>query len=208
MDRPVKDPTASQPSDLIRQARAGDRQALGALIDAYRPYLKLLARLHQDSRMQAKLDDSDLVQDVLMLAIRDFSEFRGVTEPEFTSWLRTIMARVAAKSVRHFRTRRRDIALEQNLQVSLDQSSWLLSSKLAAPDETPSQEAAYRERAVLVAEALERLPEHYREVVILRDFEGLTPKEIGQRLNRTPDAVCKIWARAMAKVRQLLKGKV
>ncbi len=199
---------ASDPSCLIRRARAGDRRTLSELIAGYRPYLKLLARLQHDIRLQAKLDDSDLAQEVSALALREFSAFQGETEAEFTSWLRTIMAHVAAKTVRHYTSQRRNIHLEQELQTAIDQSSCLLSAKLAAQDTTPSEHAIERERAVLVAEALEQLPDHYREVVILRDFEGLTPNEIGARIGRTPDAVRKLWARAMVKVRQALEGKV
>jgi hypothetical protein len=58
-----------------------------------------LARLQHDARLKAKLDDSGLVQEVSALAIRDFPTFRGATEVEFTAWLRTMMAHVAAMSI-------------------------------------------------------------------------------------------------------------
>ena len=197
-----------QPSDLIREAREGDRDVLSQLINRYRPYLQLLARLLHDDRIKSKVDDSDLVQEVSALAIRDFGAFQGVSEAEFTSWLRTMMARVAAKSIRHFTAQRRDIALEQQLQEKIDHSSCMLADQIADRNSTPSEQAIQLERAVMVSNALQDLPDHYREVVILRDFKGLEPKEIAIRMETTSDAVCKIWARAMVKIRRSLEGKI
>ena len=199
---------STDPTDLIRRARQGDPERLSELIDRYRPYLKLLARLQQDERLRAKLDDSDMVQEVSAQAARDFAKFRGVSEAEFTAWLRAKMAGVAAQSVRHYTRRRRDVQLERELQQALDHSSCWLGSRLVSAEVTPSEHALRRERAVLVAEALSQLPDHYREILILRDLQGLTLEQIAQHMSRSPDSVRKLWARAVVKVRQLLKDKV
>lgn len=201
-------PGSDNSSVLIDRARAGDRHVLDALIASYRPYLRLLARLQRDHRLQAKLDDSDLVQDAAAAAMADFSAFLGQSERELTSWLRTIMARVVAQAVRHHTAQRRDMRLEQDLQHSFDASSEMVGSKFTASTLSPSEQAVKRERAVMVAEVLDQLPSHYREVVILRDFEGLSLDEVSSRMERTEESVRKIWARAMVKIRELLKGKI
>lgn len=198
----------ANPSDLIRRAREGDSHSLSGLIHGCRPYLRLLARVHRDERLTAKLDDSDLVQEVSTLAIRDFRTFRGTTEAEFAAWLRTITARVAAMSIRHFTMQRRDIQLERQLQNEIDNTSRMISAKFASRDVTPSEQTLQRERAVLLAEAIEQLPDHYREVVILRDFDGLSITQIAERMNRTPDAIRKLSARAMLQIRRSLKGLI
>jgi RNA polymerase sigma-70 factor (ECF subfamily) len=100
---------------LLERARGGDAQALGKLLDSYRPYLSLLARLKSDRQLRAKVDDSDLVQDVCLSAHRDFAQFRGETEPELTAWLREIMAHAAANLGRDHRRQRRDVTLERRL---------------------------------------------------------------------------------------------
>jgi len=64
------------PETLIQHARAGDQVAIGQLLSIYRQYLKLLARLHIDRRMQPKLDASDIVQELLLQAHRQFPRFR------------------------------------------------------------------------------------------------------------------------------------
>lgn len=202
----MHDPRADN-SILISRARDGERCSMDELLTSYRPYLKMIARLSRDARLRSKLDDSDLVQEATLLAARDFASFRGQTEPEFVGWLRTIITRVTIHAIRHHTAGRRDVALEQNLQQQFDASSELLATRLEAGTMSPSEHAVQRERSVMIAEVLDQLPPHYREVVLLRDFEGLTLEEVGQRMDRTAASVKKLWARAMVKIRQLLKGK-
>jgi RNA polymerase sigma-70 factor (ECF subfamily) len=73
-----------------------------------------------------------------------------------------------------------------------------------APGSSPSGQAARREQAVLLADALDRLPEHYREVIVLRHLEGLPFAEVARRLGRSEDGVQKIWVRALAGLRLAL----
>ena len=108
---------------LISAARSGNSGALNSLIDRHRPYLKLLARMHENERLRSKLDDSDLVQEVSTQVFRDFAKFVGAGEGEFASWLRTKMAGVAAQTLRHYTTQQRAIHLERNLNESFDGSS-------------------------------------------------------------------------------------
>jgi RNA polymerase sigma-70 factor (ECF subfamily) len=88
---------------LIDRARVGDTSVLGRLLDGYRNYLTLLARLTLQRRLQGKLDESDLVQDAFLEAYRDFGQFRGTTEKELTSWLRRILAHNLGNVVRLYR---------------------------------------------------------------------------------------------------------
>src|SRR5918999_6459314 len=80
--------TGPDPGDLLRRARAGDDVALGALLERYRPYLALLARLQIDRRLRGKADPADLVQETFLEAHRGFPRFRGETEAELAAWLR------------------------------------------------------------------------------------------------------------------------
>ncbi len=152
---------------LLRAARAGDDGALGALLDLYRAYLSLLARLQIGRRLQGRLDPSDLVQETFLAAGNSFDQFRGMAEAELTAWLRQIMASKVADMVRHNTAGRRDVRLERQLEEDLDRSSHALSGLLVVPGSSPSQHAVRRENAVLLADALDALPTDYREVLIL-----------------------------------------
>ena len=190
---------------LMGRAQAGDADALGELLQLYRNYLALLARLNIDARLQGKVDASDLVQETFLKAHRNFGQFRGNTEEELVSWLRQILTNNLANLVRHYLGRqRRDVRLERQLAAEMDRSSRLMDGGLIAPGSSPSRQASRREQAVLLADVLKQLPADYREVLILRHLEGLTFAQVAQRLGRTDDSVQKLWVRALARLRRLL----
>jgi RNA polymerase sigma-70 factor (ECF subfamily) len=203
----MSDPIGPVTETLLDQARAGDVQALGQLLESYRAYLTLLAQLQIGRRLQGKVDAADVVQDAFLGAHRDFGQFRGTTEKEFLGWLRQILAYVLANLVRYYQgAQRRDVRLERQLAIELDQSSHALDRGLVADQSSPSQQAARREQAVLLAEALARLPEAWRDLLVLRHLEGLTFPEVAQRLGRTVDSVKKQWPRALASLRRVMEG--
>jgi len=197
----------SGPEELLGLARAGDALALGQLLELYRNYLTLLARLQISRRLQGKVDPADLVQETFLAASRAWPRFQGTSEGELVHWLRQILATHLANLLRHYLgTRCRDIRLERDLAAEMDQSSRFLDRGLLARQSSPSQQAARREQAVLLADALGRLPEDYREVLILRHLEGLSFPEVAQRLGRTVDSVKKLWARGLDRLRRSLGG--
>ena len=194
--------------ELLSQAQAGDDQALGQLLECYRAYLKVLARVQIGRCLQGKADASDVVQEAFLGACRDFPQFRGATEKEFMGWLRQILASLLANLVRHYRgAQRRDIRLERQLSVELDHSSQALDRSLAAPQSSPSRQAMRREQSVLLAEAMDQLPEPWSELLLLRHLEGLSFPEVAQRMGRTVDSVKKQWPRALAALRRLMESE-
>ena len=195
----------SEPERLLKQARLGNVDALGRLLELYRRYLTLLARLQIDRRLRGKVDAADVVQETFLEAHREFGQFRGEREGQLTAWLRQILANNLANLVRHYRgTGRRDVRLERCLSIELDLSSRELGRGLAAKQSTPSQQAIRREQAMRLVDALEHLPDDYREVIILRQLEGLTFPEVGRRMAGSLDSVKDLWARALARLGQLL----
>ena len=189
--------------ELLRAARGGNADALGTLLAVYRSYLGLLARTQISRRLRCKADASDLVQETLLEAHRHFDIFRGGTEAEFAAWLRSILAGRLANHVRRFiGAKQRDARLEQALAGELNKSSCILQQGLAAAISSPSEQAVRHEDALLLAEALERLPEHYRQVIILRHLEGLPFAEVAQMMDRSVDSVEKLWVRALARLRR------
>jgi RNA polymerase sigma-70 factor (ECF subfamily) len=195
------------PEELLQRARAGSDSALGDLLELYRNYLALLARLQIGRRLQGKVDPADLVQETFLKAHRDFAQFRGTSEGEWVSWLRQILAMNVGHLVRRYcGTRRRDIRLERHLADELDQSSRVLDQGLVAPQSSPSNQASRREQAVLLADALGELPPDYREVIILSHLEGLSFPEVASRMGRSVNSVKNLWARALARLRRSLGG--
>jgi RNA polymerase sigma-70 factor (ECF subfamily) len=189
-------------------ARAGQADALGRLLELYRNYLELLARLQIGRRLQSKVDAADVVQETFLDAHAAFAEFRGSTERELVAWLRQVLAcNLASLIRRYFGTQRRDVHLERQLAADLDQSSQALDRGFVAATTSPSQQAAQREQAVLLADALGRLPPDYREVIILRQLEGLSFLEVAQHMRRSQESVKKLWVRALIRLRGVLGGE-
>jgi RNA polymerase sigma-70 factor (ECF subfamily) len=190
---------------LFRTARAGDGDALGRLLECYRSYLALLARLQISRRLQSKIEAADVVQDVMLEAHRTFALFRGASEAQFVAWLRRMVADRLANLVRHYHgTRRRDIRLEREMAAAVEGSSRLLVNALAASQSSPSERAARCEQAVLLAEALDQLPGNQREVLVLHHLEGYTFPEIARLMERTIDSVKGLWTRGLAGLRRIL----
>jgi RNA polymerase sigma-70 factor (ECF subfamily) len=87
----------------------------------------------------------------------------------------------------------------------LAESSRQLSDAFVAQRDSPSEQALKREQAVILADALSQLPDHYREVLILRELKGLPMREVAEQMERTVNSVEKLWARAIVQMRGLLK---
>jgi RNA polymerase sigma-70 factor (ECF subfamily) len=192
---------------LFRRAKEGDGDALGQLLETYRRYLALLARLQISRRLQGKIDPADVVQDVMLEAHRNLAMFRGAAEGEFIAWLRRILSDRLTNLVRHYQgTKRRDVRLEREIAAAVDDSSRVLDSALASRQSSPSEQAARCEQAVLLADALDQLPDDQREVLVLRHLEELTFPEVAERMNRTVDSVKGLWTRGLDRLRRILNA--
>lgn len=195
----------SDPGELLTMARQGDTQAVGQLFEIYRQYLKLLAHMEIDQRFQAKIDPSDIVQETFLEAHRDFGKFRGTTERELMAWLRQILAGNLTDHVkRYYGAQRRDVRMERSVQDEIDRSSCAMDRGLFAKQSSPSENAARRERAVLLADALEKLSTDHREVLVLRHLKGLKFPDVARRMGRSVGSVQQLWARAIAQLRRQL----
>jgi RNA polymerase sigma-70 factor (ECF subfamily) len=190
---------------LLACVQKGDGLALGPLLEQYRGYLALLARLQISRRLQGKVDASDLVQETFLEAHRHFASFRGSSEGEFVAWLRQILVNVVSHVVRRYLgTQSRDLRLERQLALEVDQSSRLLDRGLASVGSSPSEHAVRCEESLRLASVLEQLPAAERDVLILHHLEGLSLADVAQRLGLSKSSVKKLWLRALAQLRKSL----
>jgi RNA polymerase sigma-70 factor (ECF subfamily) len=201
------DHSASGVARCIRLAREGGSDALNDLLATYRNYLRLLASACLDPALRAKADASDVVQETLFQAHRDYHQFRGTTELEWTAWLRRILARRLADLRKHFGAQGRAVARERSLEEALTKSSVALRGLVAAPGPSPSQGAEQRELGVALADALAKLEPEDQEVVVLRNLRELEWNEIAGIIGKTPDAARMVWTRALRRLGGLLDGR-
>jgi RNA polymerase sigma-70 factor (ECF subfamily) len=197
------------PGVLLEEARRGEKGALAPLLELYRNYLHLLARTQIDLHLQRRASPSDAVQETFLEAYRDFGQFRGKTEKEFRSWLRRILVHNLARLVEREVTAQkrslgREVSFERKVRA-LDRSSIRIEETLVSGWSSPSAREERLELAAILADQLARLPERHREVIILRNLEGLSFDDVAARMGITSGAVRVLWLRALKRIKQRLQ---
>lgn len=188
---------------LIERARSGERDAVGQLLEKYRPWLQILASRALDPIVSSRLSGSDIVQQTCLEAHRDFQSFRGQTEPEMIAWLRQILAHNVAEATQlHVISRKRSVQLERNV-ADADRSQGI-SDFPAVGQSSPSSRAMRSEQAVQLAATMRELPEDQCEALRLRYLEGWSLTEISARMERTEAAVASLLKRGLQGLRDRL----
>ena len=191
-------------TQLIEGARAGDEACRDRLFALCRSYLGFVARSQVETWLQAKVDASDVVQQTMLEAHRDFEKFQGRSEKEWLAWLKRILHHNAADFVRQYRgTAKRQARREVSFRDA-DDSLARGAPEPAAPDRTPSQEFLLLDNELRVSAALAELPEDYQEVVVLRNLQRLPFNEVAERMGRSRPAVQMLWMRAIRKLQETL----
>ena len=162
---------------LIAAAAQGDRAAFGEL---YVRYARMVHAILLARVPPAEAED--LVQDVFVSAMKQLRGLR--TAAAFRGWLGAIA-----------RNRAMDFFRDARRRPPLDESE---ARELGAP--------AAGQDAFVVMDAIRKLPEAYRETLIMRLVEGMTGPEIAQRTGLTPESVRVNLCRGMKMLRELLGG--
>jgi RNA polymerase sigma-70 factor, ECF subfamily len=173
-------------------------------LEPFRRYLEVLARVHLDPRLRGKLDPADVAQQTLLRACAALPEVRNRSPEVLAAWLRKILARTLADTVKHYHRDRRDVNLERSLEADLDRSSSSLAGWLAADQTSPSLAAQRNEELLQLADALAELPEPQREVVILKHCRGQTLRQIADHLGRSVPSVASLLRRGLEALRHRL----
>jgi RNA polymerase sigma-70 factor (ECF subfamily) len=196
--------------ELLDAARQGGAESLGSLLSIYRNYLTMLATTQFDRRLRRRMNPSDVVQEAMLAAHRDFAKFRGCSEGEFLAWLRQILINCLQHAVEtHLRAKMRDVRCEVSIEqvnARLDRSAVDFAHVLADPGPSPSAPVRRHERLVVLADHLAKLRGPYRDVIVLRNLQGLSFDEVAERMDRKPGTVRMLWLRAMEKFKQLCDG--
>lgn len=177
--------------ELLAAARQGDTAALETLLVRYQPHLYRFGL-----RMCGNVEDAgDVAQESLISMARSLRDFRG--ESSVSSWLYTIARRFCIK-------KRRRSKFAPAREESLDVPGTDTVQRLADPAPSPEQQATNQELAAALTRAIDGLEASQREVLVLRDVEGLSAPEVAKILGVSVDAVKSRLHRARVAVRQQL----
>jgi RNA polymerase sigma-70 factor (ECF subfamily) len=175
-----------------------------ALLERYRDYLELLARLQLEPRFRSKLGASDIVQQTLLKATRNVSQFKGASEAEIVVWLRRILSTTLIDAIRELKGTKRNVAVERSLDESLAQSSARLEALLQANSTSPSERVLQHEQLLQVSAALARLPDDQRLVLEMHYLQGDPVAVIAQDMGRTERSVAGLVRRGLQGLRVML----
>jgi RNA polymerase sigma-70 factor (ECF subfamily) len=192
--------------ELIARAADGDGPARQQLLARHRDRLRQMVAVRMDRRLAARLDPSDVVQEALADAARKLPDYLEQRPLPFYPWLRRLAwERLVKLHGRHLRARKRSVLREEHASLPLpDESALDLARRLVAPGTSPSKQAALDELRFRVRDALARLGERDREVLVLRYLEQLPTAETAAVLGITEGAVKTRHVRALERLRGLL----
>jgi RNA polymerase sigma-70 factor (ECF subfamily) len=196
---------------LIREGRKGDRNALNTLFARYQARVLRIVRLRLNAELREKLrlQSMDILQDVFIHAFKGLHDFEPATEASFLHWLTRIVGNVIRDQLDYAMAEKRSSSAE----VPLDQSIVLSKERVhlgdVIPDEgaSPTQQVLKHSMKRIVDDLLLELEEFERELIIQRDYEGLTFGEIATEAGKTEDAIRKQHGRSFLKLIALAEDR-
>jgi RNA polymerase sigma-70 factor (ECF subfamily) len=200
-------PDQPQTQELLAQARRGQAEAVERLLTVHREPLRRLIDMRLDPALAARVDASDIVQDVLLEAHRRLSDYLRNPVMPFHLWLRHIAKdHIIDAHRRHRQAQRRSLDREQPLVPARldDHSSFELAGQLLDQEPTPASAAIRRELQRRLQAALTTLDEDDREVILMRHGEQLSNQEVAAALQLSEAAASMRYLRAVRRLRAAL----
>jgi RNA polymerase sigma-70 factor (ECF subfamily) len=200
------EPHGIEADELIERAARGDDAARHQLLAQHRDRLKRMIAVHLDRRLAARVDPSDIVQEALLDAHRELSDYLERRPLPLYPWLRQLAWERLLKWHRaHIRVQKRSVGREEPRDLALpEESAVQLAHRLIAAGTNPSQRLIRDELRQRVRAALEAAPPRDREVLVMRHLEEMSAAEIAAALGITERAAKARHSRALERLRGLI----
>ncbi|MEM7557670.1 MAG: sigma-70 family RNA polymerase sigma factor [Planctomycetota bacterium] len=190
-----------QMRNLIAKARDGCAESQNELLSGLRSYLLFVAENKMESKLRAKAGKSDAVQQTMMQVAQKLGDFRGDNRAQLFAWVREILDNEVKQIRRSYQTEKRNVAREVAVEPDNSHEAGIdLSAQLL----TPQSAALLKEETQAIQAAIASLPEDYRQVIELRNWQKLSFAEIGKEMDRSENAVTKLWFRALVRLEQVM----
>ena len=189
---------------LLKMTLTGHAESLGLVLEQYRNRLLKQIEVRLGSRLSARIDHDDILQDISLKAHRDFSNFRGDDEAALLSWLQEILVNTVTDAIRHHeKTEKRSIHNEERDHHSeANGQSAANGVQLDAP--TPGSSAMKAEEYTRLHHAMALLEPDEREVLRLRYVEGATLSSLADRFGCSLTSAANRLKNAVHSLRSLL----
>jgi RNA polymerase sigma-70 factor (subfamily 1) len=202
------DDKLAQSIDLVKRAQGGDDTALDDLIQRYYPKVRQIVRLRLGRGLRRWLDSEDILQGTFIGAVRTFDRFEMRDESSLLHWLGKIAEHQIKDAADYHYAQKRDGRREQSLRVSSPSDSTEDMQMDPAGDNVPAIDGVIDgERLEAIEDAIPDLREDYREVILMRDYEGASWATVAELMGSpSPDAARMHYARAIAELTRLVRA--
>jgi len=197
-------------SNVKRMLANGDPGGLTLAFSLYGHRLKQTIKLRLDQRLRGRLDESDVMQEAFLAAVRELPTYASTASVSVFVWLHRLTTRRLTDLHREHldagrRTVRRESASLNGVQRSDPAGSdWMMSDLLAESVTSPSNELLRKERQQHILESLQKMEENDREVLILRHFEMLSNDETATLLDLSKTAASNRYVRALQRLNSIM----
>jgi RNA polymerase sigma-70 factor (ECF subfamily) len=198
---------SNETDPLLELAAQGDQESWGALLARHAQRLRRLVALRMDQRLQGRIDPSDVMQEASLEAWQRLEGYLRDPKVPFFLWLRGIVATKLRELHRHhLGTQMRDAAREISIYRGAmpEATSAALAAQLMGHLTQPSEAAVRAEVKVRLQEALNQMDPLDREVLALRHFEHLSPRETADVLGIKEKAAAMRYVRALRRLKDIL----
>jgi RNA polymerase sigma-70 factor (ECF subfamily) len=187
---------------LIKRLREGDPKAFERIFAQHRPYLRQVVELRLGGQIRRRVDPSDIVQEAQIEALRRLPAYLDRPSMPLRLWLRQITYdRLIMAHRRHVAAQRRSTDREVALP---DQSTMQLANQLLADGDSPSRQLVKDELSHRVRQAVSELDEPDLEMLLMRNFEGLTNLEVARLLQIDPASASRRYGRSLLRLKTIL----
>jgi RNA polymerase sigma-70 factor (ECF subfamily) len=183
--------------ELVTLAKGGDEPALGQLCSVYGERVRRIIRLRMGAEIRPRLDSMDLVQDALVSALGGLKDFTYKNEGDFLRWLARITQNQLRDNLDKIYTSKRDIRKEIRFKDYGPSTGSFVGNPGPIQATTPSVIMSKKEDLDKLEQAIDKLKPDYKELIVLAKIDGLSYKEIADKLGKTIDSVAHLLSRAM-----------
>lgn len=184
--------------ELVERFKQGDTAAFSLVFGKYQRRLAVLVHYKMSAGLHGAMEVDDILQEVFLGAARDMKQFTYHTPGSLMAWLSRIADHVIVDAARYKNREKR--RAEELLRFRSESNP---TGPEPVDSETPSRLFAREEAMQILLKKLDALPTDYREIIVLAKFEGLTTKEISERVGKSRERVALLLHRALKRFREL-----
>ncbi len=193
---------------LIVAAKNGDKTALEKICERYIGRVHKIVTFRMGRNLREKAESMDLVQSVMIKVIRGIDGYDTGSESKFINWLAKIVENTIRDKIDYFKAEKRRASSEVPIEGTNNEDESNIAEIPDGISSTVAHQVELHEELSMLCKALDKIKDSHREVIILRDYAGMTFKEIGELTGSTEDAARMLYVRSIDEVTDILSDMI